>query len=106
MEWNQIPYCISLKDAASHVPTVLSLDNGDTITNPCDIANTFKNYFAPIAETTKKSIKYLHKHFSNYLSNETSRSTPPPITFSKIPPPFCKSKMSPPFIGLSGKQKY
>ena len=72
MEWNQIPYCISLKDAASHVPTVLSLDNGDTITNPCDIANTFKNYFAPIAETTKKSIKYLHKHFSNYLSNASN----------------------------------
>ena len=35
--------------------TVLSLDNGDTITNPYDIANTFNNYFASIAETTKKT---------------------------------------------------
>ena len=35
------------------------------ITNPCDIANTFNNYFGSIAETTKKSIKYSHKHFSD-----------------------------------------
>ena len=45
---------ISLKTVASHVPTVLSLDNGDTIINPYGIANTFINYFASIAETTKK----------------------------------------------------
>ena len=70
--WKGIKSLISLKIVASHVPTVLSLDNGDTITNPYDIANTFKNYFASIAKTTKKSIKYSHKHFSDYLSNETS----------------------------------
>ena len=40
------------------------------MTNPYDIANTFNNYFASIAETTKKSIKYTHKHFSDYLLNE------------------------------------
>ena len=51
---------------------ILSLDNGDTITNPYDIANTFNNYFVSIAETTKKSIKYSHKHFSDYFSNEIS----------------------------------
>ena len=56
----------------SSVPTVLYLDNGDTITNPYDIANTFNNYFASIAETTKRSIKCAHKHFSDYLSNESS----------------------------------
>ena len=42
------------KTVASRIPTVLSLDNGDTITNPYDIVNTFNNYFAFIAETTKK----------------------------------------------------
>ena len=57
--WKGIKSLISLKTVASNVPTVLSLDNGDTITNPYDIANTFNNYFASIAETTKKSIKYL-----------------------------------------------
>ena len=41
------------------------------MTNPYDIANTFNNYFASIAETTKKSIKYSHKHFPDYLSNES-----------------------------------
>ena len=70
--WKGIKSLISLKTVASSVPTVLSLDNGDTITNPSDIANTFNNYFASIAETTKKSIKYSHKHFSDYLSNESS----------------------------------
>ena len=69
--WKGIKSLISLKTVASSIPTVLSLDNGDTITNPYDIANTFNNYFASIAETTK-SIKYSHKHFSDYLSNESS----------------------------------
>ena len=69
--WKGIKSLISLKTVASSVPTVLFLDNGDTITNPYDIANTFNNYFASIAETTKKSIKYTHKHFSDYLSNES-----------------------------------
>ena len=67
--WIGIKSLIPLKTVASSIPTVLSLDNGDSITNPYDIANTFNNYFAPIAETSKKSIKYTHKHFSDYLSN-------------------------------------
>ena len=69
--WKGIKSLISLKTVLSSVPTVLSLDNGDTITNPYDIANTFNNYFASVAETTKKSIKYSHKHFSGYLFNES-----------------------------------
>ena len=51
---------ITLKSVASNVPTVLSLDNGDTITNPYDIANTFNNYFASIAETTKKQNNHIN----------------------------------------------
>ena len=69
--WKGIKSLISLKTVAASVPTILSLDNGDTITNPYDIANTFNNYFASIAQTTKKT-KYSHKHFSDYLSNESS----------------------------------
>ena len=52
--WKAIKSLISLKALAYNVPTILSLDNGDTITNPYDIANTFNNYFATIAETKKK----------------------------------------------------
>ena len=69
--WKEIKSLISLKTKTSSVPTVLSRENGDTITNPYDIANTFNNYFVSIAETTKRSIKYSHKHFSDYLSNES-----------------------------------
>ena len=52
--WKRIKSLISQKTVASHVPTILSLDNGDTITSLYDIANTFNNYFASVAETTKK----------------------------------------------------
>ena len=53
--WNRIKSLISLKTVVSYLCTALSLDNGDTITNPYNIANTFNNYFASIAETTKKA---------------------------------------------------
>ena len=51
----EIKSLFSLKTVASSVPTVLSLDNGDTIINPY-VTNTF-NY---LAETTKK-----HKIFTS-----------------------------------------
>ena len=38
--WKGIKSLISLKTVASCVPTVLSRNNGDTITNSYDIANT------------------------------------------------------------------
>ena len=37
--WKGIKSIISLKTVASSVPTVLFLNNGDTITNPYDIPN-------------------------------------------------------------------
>ena len=70
MERNQSSYFS--KSCSIQCTNCNVLDNGDTITNPYDIANTFNNYFASIAETTKKGIKYSHKHFSDYLSNESS----------------------------------
>ena len=38
--WKGIKSLISLKTVASNVPTIICLDNGNTITNPYDIANT------------------------------------------------------------------
>ena len=70
--WKGIKSLISLKTVASSAPATLSLDNDDTITNPYDIANIFNKYFPSIAEATKKTIKYSHEHFSDYLSNESS----------------------------------
>ena len=51
--WEGIKSFISLKPVASRVPAVLSLDNGDFIGNPFDIA------------------KYSQKHFSDYLAKES-----------------------------------
>ena len=39
--WKGIKFLISVKTVASSLQTVPSLNNGDTITNPYDIANTF-----------------------------------------------------------------
>ena len=41
--WKTIKSLISLKTVASSIPIVLSIDNGDTITSPFDIANNFNN---------------------------------------------------------------
>ena len=41
--WKGIKYLMFLQTVAPYVPTILSLDNGDTITNPYDIGNIFKN---------------------------------------------------------------
>ena len=54
--WRGIKSLISLKTVTSSVPTILSLDNSVTITNPCDIANNSNNCFASIAGTTKKAL--------------------------------------------------
>ena len=64
---------VSLTTLKSNVPMVLSLDNGDTITNPYDIANTFHNYI------TKKT----HACFSDYLSTESGGTIFPQPTDKK-----------------------
>ena len=45
-----------------------------TISNPCDIAKTFNNYFTSFAKKTKKNINYSHKHYSEYLSDKCKNS--------------------------------
>ena len=71
--WNNIKKTLNLMRSVisikTVVPNTLSLDSGNTITNPYDIANTLNNYFASIAWTTKKNIRYSHKCSSDYLSN-------------------------------------
>ena len=41
--WKGMKSLISLKTPVSSLVTALSLNNGDTITNPYDVANTFNN---------------------------------------------------------------
>ena len=62
-----------MKNVISTVPRFLS--HGDnTITNPCEIANVFNNYFALVAATAKQNINYSHEHFSEYLKHQCNNS--------------------------------
>ena len=54
--WNDI------KNTWKGIKSLISLDNGDTITNLSGIAN-INNYFASIAETAKKKHKHSHNIF-------------------------------------------
>ena len=94
--WKGIKSLISLKTVASSIPTVLSLDNGDTITNPYDIANTFNNYFASIAETTKKDIRINIFHLSNESDNTIFLQLTDKEEIANIIPSLNSSKASGP----------
>ena len=48
--------------------------NDVTISDACDIANTFNNYFRSIVKKTKDNINYSHKHYSDYLSDKCKNS--------------------------------
>ena len=71
--WKGIKSLISLKTVASNVPTVLPLDNSNTIVSPYDVTNTFNNYFALLKPQIYIYIYiYIYKHFSDCPSNENS----------------------------------
>ena len=57
-----------MKNILSAVPKTVSHDE-NTITNPCEIANVFNNYFASVSYTAKPNINYSHKHFFEYLKH-------------------------------------
>ena len=48
--------------------------DGNTVTNPHDIANIFNTYFASVAKTVKQNTKCSHKQFSYYLKNPCTNS--------------------------------
>ena len=56
-----------------NVPRPLN-HNNKTGTNPVEIANIFNNHFASVAEKTMANANYSHKHFSEYIENNSSKS--------------------------------
>ena len=62
-----------MKTVISTVRRTLS-HGQNTITNPCEIASVFNNYFASVADTAKQNINYSHKHFSEYLKHQCNNS--------------------------------
>ena len=71
--WKGIKSIIAMKNVVSAVPSTLS-HGENTITNPCEIANVFNNYFASVAETAEQNINYSHKHFYEYLKHQFNNS--------------------------------
>ena len=61
---------LNINNNQSNIPEIL-ISNDTTRTEPTKIANTFNNFFTSIATKTKESIKYSHKHFSNFLKNKS-----------------------------------
>ena len=63
--WKGIKSLIYLNTVAFSAPTVFSLDNGNTITIPYDIANNLNNYFASEVETTILRMSMIVQYFFN-----------------------------------------
>ena len=71
--WKGIKFIITTKNIISTVPRTL-FHGENTITNPCEIANVFKNYFASVSDIAKQNFNYSHKHFSEYLKHQCNNS--------------------------------
>ena len=64
--WKGIKSILNINNNQSNIPKIL-VSNDTTSTEAIEIANIFNNFFTSIAAKTKESIKYFHKHFSNFL---------------------------------------
>ena len=62
-----------MKNVISTVPRALT-HGENAITNPCEIASMFNNYFASVADAVKQTINYSHGHFSEYLRHQCNNS--------------------------------
>ena len=71
--WKGIKSFRTLQNITTSVTRTIS-QGKNTITNPHEIANIFKNYFSSVAGTNRQSIKYSHKHFSDYLKYQCNNS--------------------------------
>ena len=71
--WKGIKSLITLKDISTSVPRTLK-HNNKTVTNPVEIANIFNKHFVSVAEKTRANVNYSHKHFSEYMENNSSNS--------------------------------
>ena len=57
--WRGIKSIITMKNVISTRPIKHS-HGENAITNPCEIANVFNNYFGSVADTVKQNISYSH----------------------------------------------
>ena len=58
-----------MKNVLSTVPRKISYRE-NRVTNPCEIANVFNNYFPSVADTPNQNISYSQKHFFEYFKHQ------------------------------------
>ena len=71
--WKGIKSIISMRSSSSITPTLLTFQN-ETIDNSKRIANVFDNYIRTIGKKSQAKIKYSHKSYTDYLTNENPNS--------------------------------
>ena len=71
--WKGIKSILNINNTQSNIPKIL-VSNNTASAEPIEIVNIFNNFFTSIAAKTKESIKYSHKHFSNFLKNRSDDS--------------------------------
>ena len=64
---------LNISNTHLNIPKIL-ISNDTTSAEPIEVANIFSNSFTHIAAKTKESIKYFHRHFSNFLKNRSGDS--------------------------------
>ena len=64
--WKGIKKIISSNNSNHNFPTIIIVNN-ETITDPCDTANPFNNYFAKVAIDIQSSIRFPKKKCFDYL---------------------------------------
>ena len=71
--WKGIKSILNINNTHSNIPEIL-VSNNNTSAEPIEIANIFSNFFSSVSAKTNESIKYSHKHFSNFLKNRSNDS--------------------------------
>ena len=72
--WAGIKEVINIKSKTANNPTCIN-DNGETIHNPKNVANSFNTYFSNIAEDILKQRKFNgHTSHRQYLTNELDKT--------------------------------
>ena len=71
--WKGIKTIISIKNITTTITQSIEF-NDRTIEDPTAMSNVFNNYFTSIAEKTKSNVKFLSKHYADYLSNTNTNT--------------------------------
>ena len=71
--WEGIKEIVNIKENATSIPNCI-INNGKTITDPKEIANSFNSFFSSIGNKIQQSVYSQHKRFSDFLVNSSQNS--------------------------------